>query len=143
MTWKKLLTTCLTTTAAYVLLEMGLHGGLLAGLYHQTAHLWRPEAEMKNLFWLMILGQVFFGYFFGFIYLKGYEFGNGTWIQGLRYGLLMGLMMGPACGLIWYVVLPIPVSLALGWGLGCFAELLIVGAIAGWVTGDRPAWHKL
>ena len=143
MTMKKMLITCLSTTVAYVLSEMVLHGGLLSGLYHETAQLWRPEAEMKNLFLLMILGEACFGFFFGLIYLKGYEMGKGTLTQGLRYGLLMGLMMGPATGLIWYVVLSIPVSLALGWGLGCLAQLLIVGAVAGLVTGDRPEWHKL
>ena len=140
---KKMLITCLSTTVTYVLLEMGLHGGLLSGLYHETAHLWRPEAEMKNLFLLMPLGEACFGFFFGLIYLKGYEMGKGTIAQGLRYGLLMGLMLGPASGLIWYVVLSIPVSLALAWGLGCLAQLLIVGAVAGLVTGDRPEWHKL
>ena len=127
----KVLTTCIATAIAYVLLEMGLHGGLLSGLYQQTASVWRSQEEMKNLFPLMILGQVLFGIFYGLIYTRGFEVGKGTLSQGFRYGLLTALMLGPMSGLVWYVILPIPQNLAFFWSAGCFVQMTVLGLVAG------------
>ncbi len=121
----------IVSAIVYILMEMGLHGGLLASAYQATSHLWRPEAEMKNLFPLMMLGQVFFGFFFGLTYTKGYESGKGTVSQGFRYGLLMALMLGPMSGLVWYVILSIPQSMAWSWAIGCSVQMIILGLIVG------------
>lgn len=127
----KAMITCIATAVVYIALEMGLHSGLLSELYRNTASVWRPDIEMKQLFPLMMLGQVLFGFFFGLIYTKGYEPGKGTLSQGLRYGLMMGLMLGPMSGLVWYVVLPIPQVLAVYWGAGAFVQMIVLGLTAG------------
>lgn len=125
------LVTVAATTVAYIIMEMILHSGFLSGLYHQTSALWRSEAEMKNLFPLMILGQALFGAFFGLIYTKGFESNKGTLAQGFRYGLMMALMLGPMTGLVWYVVLPMPQILAFSWAAGAFVQMIVLGLIAG------------
>jgi hypothetical protein len=127
----KVLWTCTTTAILYVLLEMALHSGVLSGLYQKTAAVWRPQSEMQSLFPLMLIGQAMFGFFFGLIYTKGHESGKGSLSQGLRFGLWMGLAVGPVMGLLWYVVLPIPRALAVGWGAGAFLQMLLLGAAAG------------
>lgn len=119
------------TAVVYIVLEMGFHSGIMGEAYRATAHLWRPEAEMKNLFPLMILGQALFGFFFGLTYTKGYESGKGTVSQGLRYGVLMGLMLGPMSGLIWYVILSIPQSMAWAWSIGGSVQMVILGLVVG------------
>ncbi len=123
--------TGIVTAIVFVAMEMGLNSVLLSDLYRETAALWRPEGEMKTLFPLMIIGQAFFGFFFGIIYTKGYQPNRGTMTQGCRYGLLMALMLGPMAGLLWYTVLPIPQTLALAWGLGGAIECLVLGMLAG------------
>ncbi len=119
------------TAVIYIALEMGLHGGLLSGAYQATADIWRAQEEMKSLFPLMMIGQALFGFFFGFIYTKGYESGKGTISQGFRYGLMMALMLGPMSGLVWYVILPIPQNLAYSWAIGGSVQMIILGLIAG------------
>ena len=127
----KTIMTCLATGVVYIALEMGLHRGLLAGAYQATSTIWRPQSEMKNLLPIMMLGQVLFGFFFGFIYTRGYESGKGTLSQGFRYGLMMALMLGPMSGLVWYVVLPIPQNIAFAWAIGGSVQMIILGLVAG------------
>ncbi len=125
--------TSIVTAIVYIGLEMALHGGLLSSAYQATASLWRPQEEMKNLFPLMLLGQALFGFFFGFIFTKGYESGKGTTSQGFRYGLMMALMLGPMSGLVWYVILSIPQSMAMAWAIGGSIQMIILGLVAGTV----------
>jgi hypothetical protein len=132
----KVFLTGVLTAIAYVAMEMGLHSAVLADIYSETAALWRPQGEMKTLFPFMIAGQAFFGFLFGVIYTKGFQENNGFMTQGFRYGLLMALMLGPASGLVWYTVLPIPQKLAIGWGLGGAIECLVLGMIAGLIYRD-------
>lgn len=117
----------------FCVVEFLAHGLGLANMYQQTADVWRPHGEMKTVFWLMYVGYLIFSPFFVAIYSKGYEEGKSGLGQGLRFGALVGLMLAPMTGLVWYVVLPIPKELALAWiGVG-FLEYLILGLVVGLV----------
>ena len=117
--------------AAYVVMEFLIHGKLLAGMYMETASVWRPEADMKKFFLFMMLGNLFFAKFFAYVFARGYEAGKGGIGQGLRCGLVFGLLLAPVGSLIWYAILPIPAILAFYWFATAFAEMIVLGLIAG------------
>ncbi|MBI4005365.1 MAG: hypothetical protein HY356_01745 [Gammaproteobacteria bacterium] len=114
--------------------EWILHGYLLAGLYESTPSLWRSKTEMPAyLIWLM-LGQLFFTIMFCYIFLKGYE--NKGLMEGVRYGILIGLLfIGP--DLVFYAVQPLPAGLVVYWCIGGLIEMIIAGVILASIY--RPA----
>jgi hypothetical protein len=106
--------------------EWVLHGQILAGLYEQTMEVWRPKEGMADYMGWMVAGQLLFAFIFGYIFLKGYE--NKGVGEGFRYGILIGLLFAPA-QLIWYAVLPIPLTLAIGWLGGAIIEMALAGVV--------------
>ena len=113
------------------LLEFIVNGILLQDIYQKYASVWRSESEMQSMMGLMWLGYAIFAVFFTFIYTKGYEPKKPGLEQGLRFGLYVGLAFAPLQSLIWYVVLPIPGTLAFYWFLAGMVEFTAVGALAG------------
>ena len=98
------------------------HGKFLAGLYAQTAYLWRTEMNTS----VIVFAQFLFSFVFGFIFLKGYE-GKGI-MEGVRYGVLIGLLAIPT-NLIFYAVQPLPIQLVVLWCVGGLMEMILAGAI--------------
>lgn len=103
---------------------------LLASLYAPNAAAMRPEAEMMAK---LPLGFVFLliGFFaFAYAYAKGYEGGNGV-MEGLRFGLLVAVVV-TGFGMIWqYVLYPITGSLAVAMIVDSILEAALYGAIVG------------
>ena len=106
-----------------------LHGMLLKDIYHQTASVWRPEADMKKMMWYMWLGYLIFAPVFVCIYSKGYEEGKGRMGQGLRYGFWMGVLLSVMQSLILYTILPIPCKLAVYWIASGIAKYTCLGTV--------------
>ena len=106
-----------------------LHGILLKNAYAQTAQLWRSEAEMKNLFGWLLLGQLLLSVMFCVIY----AFRRSTTScagQGSAYGFFVGLILA-SITLITYAVQPIPPNIIGAWIIGDLLKLIIAGAILG------------
>jgi hypothetical protein len=133
MNLKRRLTAGVLLGVAFIALEFFVHGFLLSGMYKETASVWRLQAEMKDLFGLMIAGQFLFGVFFGIVFAQGYEPRRGALGQGFRYGLIMGSMLAPMNSLGWYVILPIPAALAVCWLVAGFVEMVALGIVASFV----------
>ena len=73
------------------------------------------------------------GFFvFAYAYAKGYEGGNRA-LEGLRFGVVVGLLL--ACfAVTWnYVVLPVSGSLGMAWIVDTLVEMAIYGVIVGLV----------
>jgi len=122
------------SAAAFVVLavlEFVVNGVLLAGIYMQTASVWRPEAEMVSLSWLFWLAYLVFAPVFTLIYSQGFESNKEGIGQGLRFGIYVGLLTAIPMNLIWYVVLPIPVSLAVYWAIAGMVEMIAMGIAVG------------
>ena len=103
---------------------------LLADLYTRHASVFRPQAEM-NL--VLGLGASLIGFFvFAYAYAKGYEGGAGA-IEGLRFGVVVGLLL--ACfAVTWnYVVLPVSGSLGVAWIVDTLVEMALYGVVVGLV----------
>jgi hypothetical protein len=115
---------------ASLLLSPLVNNVLLADLYARHAAVFRPQAEM-NL--VLGLGASLVGYFvFAYAYAKGYEGGNGA-LEGLRFGVVVGLML--ACfAVVWnYVVLPVSGSLGVAWIVDTLVEMALYGVVVGLV----------
>jgi hypothetical protein len=101
---------------------------LLADLYAQHANLFRPAGQMNLAvgFTASLVGFFVFAY----AYAKGYEGGNRA-MEGLRFGVLVGLLLG-CFAVIWnYVVLPISGPLAVAWVVDTIIEMGIYGVVVG------------
>ena len=114
----------------YLVLSPLVNNVLLADLYARHAAVFRPQAEM-NL--VLGLGANLVGFFvFAYAYAKGYEGGNGA-VEGLRFGVVVGLLL--ACfAVVWnYVVLPVSGSLAVAWVVDTLVEMALYGVVVGLV----------
>jgi len=122
------------SAAAFVVmavLEFVINGVLLAGIYKQTASVWRPEADMVALSWLFWLAYLVMAPVFTLIYSQGHESNKEGIGQGLRFGFYLGLLTAIPMNLIWYTVLPIPASLAVYWAIAGMVEMIAMGITVG------------
>jgi len=115
----------------FAILEGIIHGVLLADIYQQTSSIWRPENDIQRNMWLMWLGYLIFAPVFVLIYSKGYEANKGGLPQGIRFGLITGMLLSASQSLGWYVVLPIPGVLAFWWFVTGMVEAVAAGASVG------------
>ena len=114
----------------YMLVSPVVNNVLLADLYARHTAVFRPQADM-NL--VLGLGASLLGFFvFAYAYAKGYEGGSGA-LEGLRFGVVVGLLL--ACfAVTWnYVVLPVSGSLAIAWIVDTLVEMALYGVVVGLV----------
>jgi hypothetical protein len=128
---KRFLGAVAAVTAAIVAIDIVLHNVVLMDAYKQTMHLWRSEAEIKNYFWLIWAGYPVFAWFFVWMFAKGYEKDKPGLGQGVRFGVLAGLLVFGAQNMMCYAVMPLPVVIPLAWFLGGLVECVAGGVVAG------------
>ena len=98
---------------------------ILDSTYKSISHLLRPEGEGK--LWLLPVTGLFLSFFFTYIFSKGYE-GKGI-LEGVRYGLYIGLMVALPMSYGSYAMMPIPYALALQWFIYSTLEYIIAGVV--------------
>ena len=99
---------------------------MLSDTYQSLASIFRPEAEMMDMMWIMTVGSALVMLLFCYIFTQGYQ-GKGV-AEGVRYGALMGLFISiPVVDQ--YVVYPLPGDLAVNWFLTGVIGFIISGAI--------------
>jgi hypothetical protein len=119
--------------ACYVVLHaLGflIHGVLLDSSYQAQAAVFRPKAEMDGMMWMMFVNSAIYLWVFCYVFTKGYE--NKGLMEGVRYGVLMGLLISVMGAWDAYVVYPIPHTLALKWfvsGMVVWTALGVVMAL--------------
>lgn len=131
MNTKRWLLASVAVVAVIVAQEFLVHRVLLHEIYLQTTSVWRARADILNTMWLYGVGCLVFAPVFALIYVKGYEVGKSGLGQGLRYGVYMGLLIGVALTLGWYVVLPISATLAVYWAIAGMVEMIVAGIVVG------------
>ena len=129
MNTKRWLLASLAVLVAHDVMEMIIHGGIMSGSYMEIASVWRPEAEMMSKMWIIyILTPLFFSPAFVYIFIKGYE-GRGIG-EGIRFGLVVGLMISVPMAYNQYTVYPIPYIMAFQWFVYTLIEFIILGIVA-------------
>jgi hypothetical protein len=104
-----------------------VHQVWLGDTYEALAGAFRPEAEMLDMMWIMMLTAIGVLFFFCFIFTKGYE-GKGIG-EGVRYGAMMGLFLGLPSAIDVYVIYPITAELAMIWYITGIISFTIFGAV--------------
>ncbi len=134
---KKFWMSFVATYIVYEILEFVVHGVLLKSSYTSEAvmKIMRPEADVKM--WLLYVVGLFFIFFFCWIFVKGNE-GKGL-MEGVRYGLYVGLMVSVPMAYATYATQPIPYSLALQWFIYGLIEIIIIGAVLAQIYGGKAA----
>jgi phosphotransferase system glucose/maltose/N-acetylglucosamine-specific IIC component len=121
---------------AYLVVSPIANNVLLADLYARHAAVFRPADQMNLVlgFAASAVGFLVFSY----AYAKGYEGGAGA-AEGLRFGVIVGLLLS-CFAVVWnYVVLPLSGVLALAWVADTIAEMGIYGVIVGLIYRPLPA----
>jgi len=130
MNLKRVALAAIVSFVVYTGVSFVVHAVLLKDIYTQHAGAMRAEAEANAI---LPLGFAFalVGFFaFAYAYAKGYEGGTGA-VEGIRFGVLVGILL--CCfGTIWdYMVWPVSPTLAVLWMIDYVAEFALYGAIVG------------
>jgi len=110
-----------------------LHAVLLHGDYAQLPNMMRTEADSQHYFGWMLLAHALMAGAFVWIYQRGQE-DKPFLSQGLRFGLVVALLMVVPGFLIYYVVQPLPgllVAKQIGFDL---MRMLILGVAVAWMN---------
>ena len=104
-----------------------VHTMLMADTYANLGSVMRAENEMNDMMWMMMLSGVIMIFMFCYIFTKGYE-GTGI-MEGVRFGLMVGIMMAGAMAIDPHVIFPLPSDVAVVWLLTGVGTLVLGGAV--------------
>ena len=130
---KKVLIGFVVTFILLEVLDILIHGVILMSVYQATQNVWRPDMMQKM--WILHIVKIVVAFLVAFIFSKGYE-GKGI-MEGLRYGLYIGVLMSIGMAYGTYAMIAIPYSLALQWFIYGVIEYTIVGVALALVFGKK------
>ena len=127
---------CIISAVVMFVMAWGLsfvvHGVLLGADYSVTQGM-RPPAEAQKLIPFIIVAQAFFGIAFAWIYVQGKE--DKPWLaQGLRFGIAVAFLTIIPTYLIYHVVTPVPLALALKQIAFDTVRVLLMGVVLAWIN---------
>ena len=104
-----------------------VHGVLLSSTYDTEGikETFRSMEEMQSKMWVMLVMYLVWAFFFTFIFVKGYE--NKGIMEGIKFGIYIGLFYSFVSAYGNYVIYPIPYSLALQWFIYGLIQSVIFG----------------
>ena len=140
MNWKKLLITFGVVFVVSQVIMYIVHGVILDPTYKSLAELFRPRAEMDNLWWVGLITALLFSFFFVYIFARGYE-GKGV-MEGVRFGLIIGGFWTIPNVYGQYMVYTLPYSLIIQWVLYNIVTLVIAGILAALIYKPAEAEVK-
>jgi len=110
---------------AFEIIDAIVHMVILKKAYEALAPLWRPD--MMSLVWIFHVGALIMAFLFVYIFIKGYE--NKGIVEGVRYGVIIGLFANIPYGFYEYAMYPLPFCLCLQWFIYGMIEFIICGII--------------
>jgi len=116
--------------AVFVLLQVIgylVHEVAMGDTYESLAAAFRPEEQMNDMMWIMMLSGVVVLFLFCYIFTKGREGGGIT--EGVRYGALMGVLLGLPTSVDAYVLYPLTQYVAAIWLITTIVSFMIAGAV--------------
>ena len=137
MNTKRFWLACAAVYVVHQILSFLIHEVWLMPTYEALAHVWRPEQDMMSKMWMMWVTSAVWVILFCYIFVRGYE--NKGLMEGLRYGVIIGLFYFLPMAYESYVIYPITYALALQWFIAGMAMSIILGIVAALIY--RPAAH--
>lgn len=127
MNRKKYLLAVLAAFVLYSGLGFLIHEAILAPDYEPLiGTVLRTNQGFSDRLPVLYAGNLIFALAFCLVYVKGYEPGKGWLGQGLRFGLLLGLLLAPFA-LLGYVIFPVEGSLAAKWVVLGYLQVVVTG----------------
>jgi len=114
-----------------------LDGVVLSQLYDITKGIWRDQASREALTPLLFLNYFVVSFVFVALFVRGYR--RKGWAEGVRFGLVFGLVIATISAIEKFVLLEIPVQLALGWFMGILLEYMIMGLTIALIYRDKES----
>ncbi len=130
---KKFWLACVVVLVVSEICSFLINGVLLAADYQATQAVWRTD--MMRLMWVYHVLMIVGAFFFTFIFAYGYE-GKGV-MEGLRYGLYIGVWMSMGMAYGTYAMIAIPYSMAVKWFITGVVQYVLMGVAAAAVFGKK------
>lgn len=128
MNFSRLAVAAIVAWAAFVAIGYLVHGMLLTDLYEQGSSAQRTDTDTNPLLGFAVALLGFFA--FAYTYAKGYEGGGGLQ-EGMRFGVLVALMLVCFAAVWGYIVFPISGELAAALAVDYIVEFAVYGMIVG------------
>ncbi len=113
-------------------LSFVVHGWLLGADYAVTPGM-RPPAEAQKIIYFIILAQALVGVSFAWIYVQGKT--DRPWLgQGIRFGIAIAFLTVIPTYLIYHVVTPVPLELALKQIGYDTIRVVLMGIVVAWIN---------
>jgi cytochrome b561 len=127
---------CIISAVVMFVMAWGLsfivHGLLLGPDYAVTPGM-RPPAEAQTRIHWLIFAQAIFGIAFAWVYVQGKE--DKPWLaQGLRYGIAIAALTVIPTYLIYHVVTPVPLMLAVKQIAVDTVRVMLMGIVLAWIN---------
>ncbi len=133
--------TMIAIVAGFVVQLVGLvfiHSFLLKQDYLDTGSLWRPREEQIARVWAMLLAILIYVIGAVLIYVRGME--RKPWMgEGIRFGILLALVVVAYSSLSAWVILPIPFMLAVKWIVAESVLSVAFGLVVAGICQAKPA----
>lgn len=132
---KNVIFAILSVFLTWAVMDFVIHSILLADAYREYAILWRPAAEMKlGLIYLTTLLAAT-----GFVAVYAFLINPKGMKPGIIYGLITGVFGGIVAGFGSYAVMPISMTLALGWMAEYTSQCVVAGLITASLVSESEA----
>jgi len=129
----KLVISAIVMAIMALVLGYVVHGVLLHDDYMQLQSWMRPQADVNRLFYLIVIAQALFGVAFAWIYEQGRE--EKPWLaQGVRFGIAIAALAVAPTYLIYHVVTPVPLAVAIKQIVFDGISVLLMGIVVAWIN---------
>lgn len=123
MDTKKYVIASIAVFVVFEILSFIIYKMLLASAFQDPASVWRHDIKRP----IIHVTTLIMSFLFVFIFTKGYE--NKGIMEGVRYGLWIGLLMTIPMAFNSYATLPISLSLAIQWFIYGLIQFVILGIV--------------
>src|SRR5262245_35431149 len=116
MNYARIVAAALAATVVDAVYGFAVWGQVLAGEFAHYPAIYRSSADQTPYLPLMFVGVLVGMFFASWIYAKGYEGGSGL-LEGLRFGAIIGLLIGAYGAGVNYGIMQIGKRMALTYGI--------------------------
>ena len=113
-----------------------VYGQVIGSEFARYPEIYRSNESQTAFLPLMFVGILFAMFIATYVYAKGYEGGSSVQ-EGMRFGVLLGLLMVGYVAGVDYAIMRIGRKMALYFGLAQLVEWIVVGTVIGLVY--KPA----
>lgn len=130
---KRFIAAVISVFFTFMALDFIIHNIILMDEYASLKNLWRPD--MQSLLWMMPVITFIMSILVTCLFIRGYQ--ERGIMEGLSFGILVGLMTNGMGAFSQYWMYPVPLSLAVKWFVFGLIEFIIAGIILSLVYRKR------